>query len=115
MEAMKAVREEERKKEAETEEEDREREGNIWTETQNEPFNVVLFSSLAQELNLGKITAIVTYSKRCRQGLQLMLQYPLSGIFCAGRDVNHGLFQENWLCLSVTRDTGHISQYNLVV
>lgn len=27
-------------------------------------------------------------------------------------DVKHGLFQENWLCLSVTSDTGHISQNN---
>lgn len=71
-EAMKEGREEERKK-AEPEEEDREREGNIWTERQKEPFNVVLFSSVAQKLNSAKVKAIVTYSKRCRQGLQLML------------------------------------------
>lgn len=113
-EAMKAVREDERNKEAEPEEEDTEREGNIWTERQTEPFNVVLFSSVAQELNSAKVKAIVTYSKRCRQGLQLMLQYPLSGVFCAGHDANHGLFLENWLCLSVTSDTGDRSQYNLV-
>lgn len=74
----------------------------------------MLFLSLSPELNSAKIKAIITYSKRCRLDLQLILKYPLSGIFCAGHDVHHGLFQ-NCLCLRVTSDTGNVSQSNLVV